>query len=165
MTRRDIYGNSHKHVFLAVVPGGDDPFYGVKSVLFEMGITDIIDEVFSPSVNEIVRQVEYSYKLYFRAFFYRKVFVELRAILNQHLSDAEDHRLTIYVADEGFWTGFIWDAILSAIFDGSFNCLIVFIVSFETFLFIEVNFSNLLIAVAANGYKSSSLEITSLYEV
>ena len=78
-----------------------------------MGITDIIDEVFSPSVNEIVRQVEYSYKLYFRAFFYRKVFVELRAILNQHLSDAEDHRLTIYVADEGFWTGFIWDAILS----------------------------------------------------
>ena len=54
---------------------------------------------------------------------------------------------------------------LSAIWDGSFNCLIVLIVSLETFLFIEVNFSILLIAVTANGYKSSSPSITSLWGV
>ena len=35
--------------------------------------------------------------------------------------------------------------------EGSFNCFIVFIVSLETFLLIVVNFSSLLIAVAANG--------------
>jgi hypothetical protein len=34
----------------------------------------------------------------------------------------------------------ICEAILSAICDGSFNCLIVFIVSFEIFLLIEVKF-------------------------
>ena len=54
------------------------------------------------------------------------------------------------------------EAILSAIFDGSFNCLIVFMVSLEIFLFIDVNFSNLLRAVAAKGNKSSSLFKTSL---
>ena len=55
----------------------------------------------------------------------------------------------------------MWEAILSAIWDGSFNCLIVLIVSLETFLLIDVNFSNLLNAVTASGNKSSSLEITS----
>ena len=44
-----------------------------------------------------------------------------------------------------------WEAILSAIWEGSFSCLIVLIVSFETFLLIEVSFSSLLIAVAAKG--------------
>ena len=47
------------------------------------------------------------------------------------------------------------EAMLSAICDGSFSCLMVLIVSLEIFLFIEVNFSNLLTAVAARGYKSS----------
>ena len=56
----------------------------------------------------------------------------------------------------------ICDAILSALCDGSFNCLIVFMVSLEIFLFIDVNFSNLLKAVAAKGNKSSSLGETSL---
>ena len=56
----------------------------------------------------------------------------------------------------------IWDAMLSAICEGSFNCLIVFIVSLETFLLIEVSFSNLLRAVTASGYRSSSLLTTSL---
>ena len=56
----------------------------------------------------------------------------------------------------------IWDAMLSAIWDGSFNCLILFIVSLEIFLFTAVSFSNLLKAVDANGNKSSSLDITSL---
>ena len=56
----------------------------------------------------------------------------------------------------------IWEAILSAISDGSFNCFIVLIVSFEIFLLIEVSFSNLLKAVVAKGYKSSSFEIMSL---
>lgn len=46
---------------------------------------------------------------------------------------------------------------MSAIFDGSFNCLILFIVSVDTFLLIEVNFSNLLTAVNASGRRSSSL--------
>ena len=55
---------------------------------------------------------------------------------------------------------FIWEAILSAILDGSFNSLIVLIVSLEIFLLIEVNFSNLLNAVTANGYRSSSLLIS-----
>ena len=54
------------------------------------------------------------------------------------------------------------DAILSAICDGSFNCLILLIVSLETFLFIEVNFSSLLNAVAASGNKSSSAVTTLL---
>ena len=49
------------------------------------------------------------------------------------------------------------DAILSAICEGSFNCFIELIVSLEIFLLIDVNFSNLLKAVAAKGYKSSSL--------
>ena len=56
----------------------------------------------------------------------------------------------------------IWDAILSAICEGSFNCLILLMVSFEIFLFTDVNFSNLLSAVEANGYKSSSSDKTSL---
>ena len=51
----------------------------------------------------------------------------------------------------------IWEAILSAICEGYFNCFIVLIVSFEIFLFIEVNFSSLLKAVAAKGNKSSFL--------
>ena len=55
----------------------------------------------------------------------------------------------------------MWDAILSAIGDGSLSCLIVLIVSLETFLLIEVNFSNRLKAVAASGYKSSSFVTTS----
>ena len=55
----------------------------------------------------------------------------------------------------------ICDAILSAICDGSFNCLIVFMVSLEIFLFIEVNFSNLLIAITDNEFRSSSLLICS----
>ena len=59
----------------------------------------------------------------------------------------------------------MWEAILSAICDGSLSCLMLFIVSFETFLLIEVNFSNLLTAVTAKGYKSSSSLIKSLYEV
>ena len=52
---------------------------------------------------------------------------------------------------------FKWDAILSAIFDGSLSCLMLFMVSVETFLFIEVSFSNLLTAVSARGSRSSSL--------
>ena len=56
----------------------------------------------------------------------------------------------------------ICDAILSAIWEGSFNCLIELIVSLEIFLFIDVNFSNLLKAVAASGYRSSSLAMMSL---
>ena len=56
----------------------------------------------------------------------------------------------------------ICEAILSAIWEGSFNCLIELIVSLEIFLFIEVNFSNLLNAVAAKGYRSSSLLTKSL---
>ena len=52
---------------------------------------------------------------------------------------------------------------LSAICEGSFNCLIAFIVSLEIFLLIDVNFSNLRTAVAAKGNKSSSLLIMSLY--
>ena len=56
----------------------------------------------------------------------------------------------------------IWDAMLSAIWDGSLSSLIVLIVSLETFLLIEVNFSSLLRAVAASGYKSSSFVTTSL---
>ena len=55
-----------------------------------------------------------------------------------------------------------WEAILSAICDGSFNCLIVFTVSLDIFLFIEVSFSSLLKAVDANGNKSASLDKTSL---
>ena len=47
---------------------------------------------------------------------------------------------------------------LSAIWDGSLSCLIAFIVSFEIFLFIELSFSSLLIAVAANGKRSSFLD-------
>jgi hypothetical protein len=43
---------------------------------------------------------------------------------------------------------------------GSLSCLIVLIVSLETFLLIEVNFSNRLKAVAARGNKSSSLTVT-----
>ena len=54
------------------------------------------------------------------------------------------------------------EAILSAIWEGSFNCLIVLIVSLEIFLFIEVSFSNLLKAVAASGNKSSSFGKISL---
>ena len=54
------------------------------------------------------------------------------------------------------------EAILSAIWDGSFSCLIAFMVSLEIFLLIDVSFSNLLKAVAANGNRSSSLERTSL---
>jgi hypothetical protein len=50
---------------------------------------------------------------------------------------------------------------LSAICEGSLSCFIVLIVSLETFLFIEVNFSNLLNAVTAKGYKSSFFSITS----
>ena len=57
---------------------------------------------------------------------------------------------------------FICEAILSPILEGSFNLLIVLIVSFEIFLLIEVNFSNLLKAVVAKGYKSSSFSIMSL---
>ena len=38
----------------------------------------------------------------------------------------------------------ICEAILSAICDASFNCLIVLIVSLEIFLLIEVSFSNFL---------------------
>ena len=56
----------------------------------------------------------------------------------------------------------MWDAMLSAIWDGSLSCLIVLMVSLETFLLIEVNFSNLLKAVAASGYKFSSFVTTSL---
>ncbi len=56
----------------------------------------------------------------------------------------------------------ICEAILSAIFEGSLSCLIELIVSLEIFLFIEVNFSNLLTAVTAKGYKSSSLSLISL---
>ena len=59
----------------------------------------------------------------------------------------------------------ICDAILSAIWDGSFSCLIVLIVSLEIFLLIDVSFSSLLKAVAANGKRSSSLERTSLKKV
>ena len=55
----------------------------------------------------------------------------------------------------------ICEAILSAICDASFNCLIVLIVSLEIFLLIEVSFSNLLSAVTAKGYNSSSLLVIS----
>ena len=51
---------------------------------------------------------------------------------------------------------------MSAICDGSFNCFIVFIVSEDIFLLIEVNFSNLRTAVTAKGYKSSPSLISSL---
>ena len=53
------------------------------------------------------------------------------------------------------------EAILSAICDASVNFLILLIVSLETFLLIEVNFSNLLTAVIAKGIKSSSFVTTS----
>ena len=50
---------------------------------------------------------------------------------------------------------------LSEILDGSLSSLILFIVSVEIFLFIEVSFSSLLTAVNANGNKSSSFGIMS----
>ena len=56
---------------------------------------------------------------------------------------------------------FKFETMLSTILDGSFNCLILFIVSDEIFLFTAVSFSNLLTAVKAKGNKSSSLFITS----
>ena len=59
----------------------------------------------------------------------------------------------------------ICEAILSAIWDGSFNCFILLIVSEEIFLLIDVSFSNLLKAVTARGYKSSSSLMTSLWAV
>ena len=57
---------------------------------------------------------------------------------------------------------FKWDAILSAIFDGSFKIFILFIVSLEIFLLIDVNFSSFLTAERAVCIKSSSLFIRSL---
>ena len=56
------------------------------------------------------------------------------------------------------------EAILSAICEGSFNCLIAFIVSEDIFLFIDESFSNLLTAVTAKGYKSSP-SLTSSFKV
>ena len=47
------------------------------------------------------------------------------------------------------------EAILSAIFEASFNCLILFIVSVDNFLLIDVSFSNLLIAVSDKVVRSS----------
>ena len=54
---------------------------------------------------------------------------------------------------------------LSAIFEGSFSCLILLIVSEEIFMFIEVSFSNLLTAVYAKGNKSSSLTDAAVFPV
>ena len=57
----------------------------------------------------------------------------------------------------------ICEIILSAIFDGSFNCLILLIVSEDIFLLTVVSFSNLFIAVKLKGSKSSSFDKISFW--
>tara|TARA_B100000212_G_scaffold341090_1_gene323286 strand:+ start:8840 stop:10006 length:1167 start_codon:yes stop_codon:yes gene_type:complete len=101
-----------KHIFFHLVDNGDDPFYGIKKTISKkIPHADISDMSFSTQSQKTIQDVEYSKKLFFRFYYYRKVFKELKKILKNKLSNVKQEKIYIYISDEGFWPDFILSAL------------------------------------------------------
>lgn len=106
--------NSNKilHIFVYVVARGDDPFLGIRKNLARDSDTHVLREIrLSTKAYAQVQRVEYSRLKFFRLFFYRGVFFELKSSLDAALSEDIYGKCFIYVADEGVWGEFLMHAL------------------------------------------------------
>ncbi len=97
------------HIFAYVVRSIHDPFLGIKKSLLADGGDRICELRFSDEEFDLVDQVEYTERRFFRFFYCQKIFRRLLETLDDALAAAGDEPTTVYFSDEGVWA-VLWSA-------------------------------------------------------